>query len=99
MAEIKKQNLQKVFLRKPHLSEKATFLKDAQNAYVFVVGKNANKKLIAKEIELMYKVNVLGVKMINSPSKPKSLGRSRGKVSGFKKALVTIKSGQTINII
>ncbi len=88
-----------LILKKPHLSEKATRLKDSQNGYVFVVDSFANKKAVASEIKRLYKVEVINVRIVNLPKKPKSLGRTKGFASGFKKAIVYLKPGQAINVI
>lgn len=88
-----------LILKKPHLSEKATHLKSTQNAYVFVVDRFANKKTVTGEIKRLYKVDVVNVRMINLPKKPKSLGRTKGFAPGFKKAIVYLKSGQAINVV
>jgi large subunit ribosomal protein L23 len=86
-------------LRSPHLSEKATMLKDKNKVYVFVVSKSANKKIVGQEIEKLYKVKVRKIRIINLPPKPKRLGRTRGSRPGFKKALVYLEPSQSIDII
>jgi large subunit ribosomal protein L23 len=89
-------------LIKPLFTEKATDLSSDLNKYGFVVTKNANKIEIAREIEKRYDVNVLKVNTIYSKGKTKTQfrksGRFTGKTAGFKKALVTLKEGQTIEI-
>ena len=84
-------------LEAPLLSEKATLLSE-NNKYVFRVKKNATKNLIKKAIEGVYSVKVLKVNIIHKPSKKRRLGKSEGFKSGFKKAVVTIKKGDKINI-
>lgn len=82
----------------PHISEKA-FDINAQGQYVFVVSDNANKTEIKKAIESFYKVKVSSVNIVSVPGKPK---RYRGRVvikSGFKKAVVTLKKGSTIDVM
>ena len=81
----------------PHISEKGTYLSEA-NKYVFKIHANANKPEIKKSVEGIYGVNVLAVNMINSPKKKRRLGRTEGFKKGFKKAIVTIKEGQKIEI-
>jgi len=81
----------------PHISEKATFL-TKKNQYVFKVPKKANKKQIKKAIELMYNVNVLSVKTINIPSKKRRYRLKEGKKPGYKKAIVKLKEGQSIEM-
>ncbi len=82
---------------KPHISEKATFLNES-GFYVFRVAKKANKSEIKKEIEGKYSVNVLGVRIIKIPSKKIRTGRIEGTKKGYKKAVVKLKEGQSIDI-
>lgn len=84
-------------LEAPLLSEKSTFLSES-NKYVFRVKKNATKNLIKKAIEGIYNVKVLKVNIIHKPAKKRRLGKSEGFKSGFKKAVVTLKKGDKINI-
>lgn len=84
-------------VRKPRITEKATVAKDTSNAYAFVVSNTATKIDVKHEIEKMYKVTVVKVNTVRMPRKAKQLGRSRGFVSGFKKAIVYLKKGDTIS--
>ncbi len=84
-------------VKKPRITEKATVAKDTSNAYAFVVADSATKIDVAREIEKMYKVTVVKVNTVRMPRKAKQLGRSRGFVSGFKKAIVFLKKGDTIS--
>lgn len=84
-------------LKSPHVTEKATFLQD-QNSYVFKVYSNTTKPEIKKSIEEVYGVNVLKVRTINVPRKKKRLGRTIGFQPGYKKAIITIKKGQSIEV-
>jgi len=86
-------------LIKPLITEKTRNLAIKENKYVFNVKKESNKKEIKKAIENLYKVEVVNVNIVNTKSKPKRLGRSLGKTKGFKKAIVTIRKGQTIDVI
>ncbi|MEW5805190.1 MAG: 50S ribosomal protein L23 [Patescibacteria group bacterium] len=88
----------KIILGHPHLSEKASLLKEKDNAYVFVVKNSANKKSVGQEVERFYKVKVEKVRIINLPKKPKNLGRTQGYRPGFKKALVYLAAGQKIDL-
>jgi len=85
-------------IKKPHISEKATDLKTKNNQYVFEVESRANKSQLKKEIEKRFKVEVKKINIINTPSKPRRRGQFVGRKPGFKKAVVKIKSGQTINL-
>tara|TARA_B100000965_G_C19294494_1_gene627380 strand:+ start:288 stop:581 length:294 start_codon:yes stop_codon:yes gene_type:complete len=81
----------------PVVTEKSTNLSE-QNKIVFKVRQDANKKNIKKNIEKLFKVNVIKVNIINKKSKKKiSMGRVKN-VLGFKKAIVTLKKGQNIDL-
>jgi|TARA_B100002052_G_C15826595_1_gene573236 large subunit ribosomal protein L23 len=81
----------------PVVTEKSTNLSE-QNKIVFKVNKNYNKNLIKKNIEKIFKVEVIKVNIINKKSKIKSTRGRKVKVSGFKKAVVTLKKGQNIDL-
>jgi large subunit ribosomal protein L23 len=80
------------------ITEKSTDLSGLRK-YVFIVDRKANKSEIKKAIESIYKVKVSGVNIINTKGKQKRLGRSLGKTSAFKKAVVTLKEGEKIDIV
>jgi large subunit ribosomal protein L23 len=80
------------------ISEKGTVLRDEQNCYVFKVHPSANKIEIKKAIEKAFSVKVLDVKTINMKGKTKRLGRYQGRRSDWKKAIVKLKQGDTIEI-
>ncbi len=82
-------------LLQPRISEKAGKLVSL-NKYVFAVLKSANKVEVKKAVEKHYKVRVIQVNMVNTQGKLKNFGRIAGKTSGFKKAIVTLKKGDTI---
>jgi large subunit ribosomal protein L23 len=84
---------------RPMITEKSRDLAIRENKYVFLVKNNANKNEIKKAIENLYRVEVTGVNMINVKSKPRRLGRNLGKTQQFKKAIVAVKKGQTIDVI
>ncbi len=85
-------------ITRPHISEKASVLAE-QNQYIFEVSSRANKTEIRKAVEGMYQVKALGVKIIKVPGKKRRLGMIEGMRKGYKKAIVTIKEGQKIEII
>lgn len=85
-------------LKSPHITEKAASLAE-RNQYVFEVFKNANKNEIKKSVEGLFGVNVLRVRIVNIPKKPRRIGRQSGYKSGYKKAIVKIKEGQKIEIL
>ena len=84
-------------IRSPIITEKATILSE-QNKTVFKVHKTANKKTIKKNIEKLFKVNVIKVNIINRKSKLKMRQGRKTYKSGYKKAIVTLKKGQSIDL-
>ena len=81
----------------PHITEKSTNLSE-QNKIIFKVPHKANKKNLKKNIEKIFKVNITKINIINKKSKIKLTIERKVKVSGFKKAIVTIKKGQNIDL-
>ena len=81
----------------PIVTEKSTNISD-QNKIIFKVPNKANKKNLKKNIEKIFKVNVTKINIINKKSKIKLSRGRKIKVSGFKKAIVTIKKGQNIDL-
>jgi large subunit ribosomal protein L23 len=86
------------FLKSPHVAEKSTDLL-GKNQYVFKVWPRANKVEIKKAIESIFKVDVVGVRIVNLPKKKRRLGKTQGFTKGYKKAIVRIKEGQKIEIL
>lgn len=85
-------------VKQPHISEKATTLSES-NQYTFEVLPNYNKQEIRKSVEGIYGVNVLSVNIIKIPAKKRRLGKTEGFRKAYKKAVVTIKEGQKIEIL
>ncbi len=81
----------------PLVTEKSTNLSE-QNKIVFRVPFNANKKNLKTNIEKIFKVNVTKINMINKKNRVKLTRGRKIKVSGFKKAIVTLKKGQSIDL-
>ena len=81
----------------PLLTEKSTNLSE-QNKIDFKVNKNANKRNLKTNIEKIFKVNVTKINIINKQNRTKLTRGRKVKVSGFKKAIVTLKKGQTIDL-
>ena len=81
----------------PLVTEKSTNLSE-QNKVVFKVPMSANKINLKKNIEKIFKVNVTKVNIINKKSKIKLTRGRKVKVSGFKKAIITLKKGQSIDL-
>ena len=91
----------KRILIKPIITEKADSLAEKSGRYSFVVNKDANKIEIKKAVNDLYNVEVAAVNTLIMPSKAKSRNSRRnaikGRVSSFKKAIVTLAEGETIN--
>ncbi|MCD6163080.1 MAG: 50S ribosomal protein L23 [candidate division Zixibacteria bacterium] len=85
-------------IRQAVISEKGTLLRDNENCYVFKVHPSANKIEIKKAIEKAFDVKVLNIKTINVKGKTKRLGRFEGKRSSWKKAMIKLKEGDSIDI-
>ena len=81
----------------PKVTEKATSLSEF-NKIVFKVRKSANKKLIKKSIEKIFKVKVTKINTINLKRKNKLVKGKKSYRPGYKKAVVTLKKGQSIDL-
>ena len=107
---VKKEAVKKVAVKKvadkslqsvlaPHVTEKATMVADKLNQIIFKVRKNATKIQVKEAIELMFKVDVTAVNLLNVKGKTKRASRnSMGKRADWKKAYVSIQAGQEINL-
>ena len=82
---------------RPIITEKATILSE-QNKTVFKVRDDANKKTLKKNIEKIFKVNVVKVNIINKKSILKFTRGRNSRVKGYKKAVITLKKGQSIDL-
>lgn len=91
----------KQILIKPVITEKADALAENQGKYTFVVNKDANKIEIKKAVSETYNVEVAKVNTMVMPSKARNRNTKRGfiqgRVSSYKKAVVTLADGETIN--
>ncbi len=85
-------------IRRPLLTEKSTVAKDAHNAYTFEVDRRANKIEIAQAVESLFKVKVQTVRIMNVEGKKKRVGRIVGQKPSWKKAVVTLAAGNTIEL-
>lgn len=81
----------------PLITEKSTNLSE-QNKVVFKINKKANKISLKKNIEKIFKVNVIKVNIINKQNRTKTKRGKKVKVRGYKKAIVTLKKGQNIDL-
>ena len=81
----------------PVITEKSTSLSE-QNKIIFKVPSEANKKNIKKNIEKIFKVNVTKINIINKQPRKKIVRGKKVKVMGYKKAIITLKKGQSIDL-
>ena len=81
----------------PVVTEKATNLSE-MNKVVFKVNRSANKRSVKKSIEKIFKVNVVKINIINKQRRIKIARGKKVKVQGYKKAIVTLKKGQNIDL-
>ena len=81
----------------PIVTEKSTNISE-QNKIVFKVPSKANKKNLKKSIEKIFKVNVTKVNIINKKNRIKITRGKKIKVKGYKKAIITLKKGQNIDL-
>ena len=82
----------------PIVSEKATMVADKTNSVTFKVLQDATKPEIKAAVELMFKVEVKGVSVVNVKGKTKRFGRSVGRRDNVRKAYVTLAEGQELNL-
>ena len=83
----------------PIVSEKATMVGEKSNAVTFKVLQDATKPEIKAAVELMFKVEVKGVSVLNTKGKAKRFGKSMGRRDNVRKAYVTLKAGQELNLV
>ena len=81
----------------PVVTEKSTNLSE-QNKIVFKVSNKLNKIILKKNIEKIFKVNVVKVNIINKQPRKKITKGKKVKIQGYKKAIVTLKKGQSIDL-
>ena len=90
------ERLMKVLLA-PVISEKATFVAEKNEQIVFLVTQDATKPEIKAAVELMFKVEVESVQVVNVKGKVKRFGRFTGRRDNVRKAYVSLKEGQELN--
>lgn len=94
-----KENLRKVIsiLKYPVISDKSTRLLES-NKYTFMVDRQANKATIKKVIEYIFDVDVVKINTLLTPQKKRTVGRFTGHRARYKKAIVTLKTGDKIDL-
>jgi len=86
-------------IKKPLLTEKSLILRDEQNRYSFVVGKTATKNEVKTAVEKFFNVTVEAVNTCALKGKLHRQGRYAGKRADYKKAVVTLKKGDKIDVV
>jgi len=84
-------------LRRPLITEKNTMLQ-AQGKYAFEIAREANKPQIKQAVEKAFKVKVLAVNVMTVPGKTRRVGRQQVLTQSWKKAIVTLKPGDKIEL-
>ena len=82
----------------PIVSEKATMVAEKNNVVTFKVLQDSTKYEIKAAVELMFKVEVKGVSVVNTKGKSKRFGKSMGRRANVRKAYVMLKPGQELNL-
>ena len=83
-------------IKRPLITEKSTQQKQQLNQIAFEVDRGANKVLVRNAIESIFKVKVLSVTMMNVKGKERRVGKNTGKKPDWKKAIVKLAPGETI---
>ena len=96
VVKISEERLMKVLLA-PVISEKATFVAEKHEQVVFLVAPDATKPEIKAAVELLFKVQVDSVQVVNREGKQKRSGRFTGRRNHTRRAFVCLKPGQEIN--
>ena len=90
-----------IIIKKPVITEKMTAISEKLNKFAFIVDKNTNKYQIKDAVEKLYGVKVVAVNTMNYDGKKKSRYTKSGAIAGrrpaFKKAIVTLNEGETID--
>ncbi len=90
--------INKFLVKRPIITEKATRM-SAFGKYIFLVDDKAASPEIKKAIKEIYKVDVIRINIVNTRPKPRRLGKMVGIKPGYKKAIVTLKEGQKLDIL
>jgi large subunit ribosomal protein L23 len=83
-------------IRRPLVTEKSTIAREERNCVTFAVDPRANKHEIRQAVEQLFSVRVLAVRTMQMPSKTRRVGRFVGRKPAWKKAIVRLAEGQTI---
>jgi large subunit ribosomal protein L23 len=91
-------NIEHVIKRPLILTEKGNALREGQNKYLFEVSRDANKHEIKDAVETLFNVEVVGVKTLVVRGRIRRMGRGHAKTQNWKKAIVEVKAGETIDL-
>lgn len=83
---------------RPVVTERSTVLADEQDAFTFVVARDANKIEIRRAVEQLFDVQVRSVRTMNYRGKSRRVGRNTGRRPGYKKAIVKLAEGERIDV-
>ncbi len=86
-------------IKRPILTEKSNYLGDELGRYTFEVDVRANKLQVKEAVETVFSVTVTGVRIMNVRGKQRRLGRYTGRTPDWKKAVVTLAPGQSIDFL
>jgi large subunit ribosomal protein L23 len=92
-------NLYYDVIGRPVVTEKSTVLQDIRNQYTFHVAQNATKNEIRKAVETLFEVKVEKVNVISMPGKFRRILGRQGRTKPWRKAIVTLREGDTIEIV
>lgn len=98
MNAVSQERLYKVIIA-PVISEKSTRIADKHNQVAFRVLPDATKEEVSAAVSTLFKVEVIGVQVLNVKGKLKRSGRTIGRRDNWKKAYVTLKAGQDIDFV
>jgi len=93
---VKREELMSVLIA-PHVTEKTSLAMQNHNQYTFKVRREATKTDVKKAVELMFDVKVAGVQVVNESGKSRRFGKTPGRTQDWKKAYVSLVTGQTID--
>jgi len=86
-------------IKKPLVTEKSSLVQQEYNQYCFKVDRHATKYDVREAVQTVFKVKVTDVRTSKVPGKYKRVGKSTGKTSAWKKAIVTLKEGDRIDFL
>ena len=88
----------RTIVRRALITEKGTRIRERENGFLFEVARDANKIEIKQAVEAIFPVKVESVRTLRVHGKPKRMGRYAGHRPDWKKAVITLKKGQTIDL-